>query len=355
MKLWRAALLAAAAGLALAPIPSALVERFYARGVYPPLQRALTAFSNLTPLALLDILLLVGGGWWIWTLVGDMRGLGAGHLWRAGGRVLRRTLTAAALTYVVFVAVWGLNYRRVPLTERLVFDPDLVSAEAARTLASVAADEVNALHGAAHATKWAEEPLEASLAPAFAQALRLVGVSGPVQGSRAKRTMLDPYFRAAAVEGMTNPFFLETLIASGLLPFERPFVMAHEWSHLAGFADEGEANFLGWLACVNGSDALRYSGWLFLYRELAGSLPSDLRAEVTARLRPGPRSDLQAIAERVRREANPAVSRAGWRVYDRYLKANRVEAGAASYAEVVRIVLGTCFRSDWTPRLKGQP
>jgi hypothetical protein len=30
-------------------------------------------------------------------------------------------------------------------------------------------------------------------------------------------------------------------------------------------------------------------------------------------------------------------------VYDRYLKANRIEAGAASYAQVVRLVLGTAL------------
>jgi hypothetical protein len=35
------------------------------------------------------------------------------------------------------------------------------------------------------------------------------------------------------------------------------------------------------------------------------------------------------------------VSAAGWRVYDRYLKANRIEAGTASYAQVVRLALGT--------------
>jgi hypothetical protein len=31
-------------------------------------------------------------------------------------------------------------------------------------------------------------------------------------------------------------------------------------------------------------------------------------------------------------------------VYDRYLKANRVGAGTASYAEVVQLVLGTGLR-----------
>jgi len=71
------------------------------------------------------------------------------------------------------------------------------------------------------------------------------------------------------------------------------------------------------------------------------------RAMLAATLGPGPRADLQAIRDRFAREVNPRVSTAGWRVYDSYLKANRVEAGAASYAEVVRLVLGV--------RLHGAP
>jgi len=43
------------------------------------------------------------------------------------------------------------------------------------------------------------------------------------------------------------------------------------------------------------------------------------------------------------------VSAAGWQMYDSYLKANRVDAGAQSYAEVVRLILGTRFTGDWTP------
>ena len=54
---------------------------------------------------------------------------------------------------------------------------------------------------------------------------------------------------------MTDPFFLETLLAPDLLDVERPFVIAHEWGHLAGFADESEANFIAWLACRRGHTA----------------------------------------------------------------------------------------------------
>src|SRR5207342_3050756 len=111
---------------------------------------------------------------------------------------------------------------------------------------------------------------DASLADAFADAARDAGVATPAVPGRPRRTLLDWYFRSAAVAGMTDPYFLETLIASDLLPFERPFVIAHEWSHLAGIADEGDANFLGWLTCLRGDAPQQYSGWLFLYSEVVG-------------------------------------------------------------------------------------
>jgi hypothetical protein len=49
---------------------------------------------------------------------------------------------------------------------------------------------------------------------------------------------------------------------------------------------------------------------------------------------------LRAVRERYLRDVNRRISDAGWRVYDSYLKANRVQAGTASYDEVVRLVLG---------------
>jgi hypothetical protein len=137
-----------------------------------------------------------------------------------------------------------------------------------------------------------------------------------------------------------------------LLPFERPAVIAHEWSHLAGITDEGEANFVGWVACMQGAPRDRYSAWLFVYDELAAALPPPVVKRISASLDAGPRGDLLAIRARLQRNLNPTIAVAGWRVYDSYLKANRVEEGAASYAGVVRLVTGTEFDPNWIPRLR---
>ena len=52
--------------------------------------------------------------------------------------------------------------------------------------------------------------------------------------------------------------------SSDLLEVERPFVIAHEWGHLAGYADESEANYIAWLTCMRGDEGAQYSAWLAL-------------------------------------------------------------------------------------------
>jgi hypothetical protein len=346
---WRATLVLGALVAAVSPTPPGGVERLYSNGAYLALQTRLTPASNLVPFALIDALVIVVAGGWVAALVRDLarRGRG-GWVWVAANVAVRSVVLTSAL-YLSFLFVWGLNYRRVPLTEKLQFDAAHVSPDAARLLAAEAVDRVNALYDHAHAVAGTAGELDPQLAAAFASVQRDLGSSRPARPGRPKPTLLDFYLRRAAVSGMTDPYFLETLVTDELLPFERPFVIAHEWSHLAGYADEGEANFVGWLTCLRGAEANQYSGWLFMYDELVRTLRPADRAELADRLAPGPRADRRAIADRIRRHVNPRVSAAGWRVYDRYLKANRIEAGAASYATVVRLALGTRFGPEWMP------
>ena len=342
-----AALVGMALAAALVPLSPAVVERLYSARFYAALQPGVTSFSNLLPFALLDALLIITAALWLGLAARD---LGRFDRWRAARRAGARTITWAAGAYLAFLMLWGFNYRRVRLVERLPFDAARVTPEAVTRAARLAADRANELFDPKRAEDApASGPVDPTVAAALNRALEDIGRAHRVVPARPKSTLLDAYFRRAGVDGMTDPFFLETLIASDLLPFERPFTVAHEWSHLAGIADEGEANFVAWLACVRASPAAQYSGWLFLYRELAAAVPEYDRPSVAARLGRGPRADLRAIRERVLRHVNPRVSAAGWRVYDSYLKANRVQAGAASYAEVVRLVVGARLPSGRDP------
>ena len=340
--IWPLLLAGLAAAALLAPIPASLVERLYSSGLFPLLQRTLTSASNLTAVAWLDlgIVLVVAA-----LLLRTLRDAGTRPPLRVIVRLAGRLVSVAAFVCIAFVLSWGLNYRRTPLRDKVPYQPARITVDGAVALAGEAVARVNALHAQAHAEGWpAADAVDPALAESFRRTLPVAGVSAATVPGRPKRSLLDWYFRRAGVAGMTDPFFLETLIASDILPFERPHVVAHEWAHLAGFTDEGEANFIGWLTCVHGTPPQQYSGWLFLYSEVLAGLPHERAQAVSARLSAGPRADLQALRDRSLREVNPRVSGAGWLVYDQYLKANRVEAGTASYAQVVQLVLGTGLR-----------
>ena len=305
-----AGLIVCALAAALAPTSPAAVERWYTNALFPRLQPLLTSVSNQSGIAFLDVMILA-----------IVLGLAVMAVRRVALRersspptrviVLRsvtRLLAVAAGLYLVFLIGWGLNYRRVPLLQRVRFDPARVSIDGARALAERSTAQLNALYEEAHANvpPVAYAP-DARLAAAFYAASSQFGVSFRPVLPRPKRSLLDAYFRRAGVAGMTDPFFLEALIASDLLPVERPFVVAHEWSHVAGVADEGEANFAGWVTCLRGTPAHQYSGWLFAYSELVGALDGRDRREVSAKLAPGPRADLLAIRERLRQHVDPRL------------------------------------------------
>jgi hypothetical protein len=346
---WRLAILVAALAAAIVPLPPQWIERAYSTSAYRALQPWLTTFSNAVPFALLDALIVLTVAASIALLVLDLRRRSRSH---AGLRFLVRTVVTAAVFYLGFLLSWGLNYRRIKLADKLDIDEAAISAGQASAATAMAISELNRLHSEAHTHGWAAAGvIDRDLADGLARTVRDLGVRAAPTLARPKTTLLNLYFERAGVEGMTDPYFLETLVLRDLLPFERPFVIAHEWSHLAGFADESEANFIGWLTTLHGSAADQYSGWLFAYSELSRVLQPGDRSRLPT-LAPGPRADLTAIANRYQRQVDRRVAAAGWRVYDSYLKANRIPEGNASYDEVVRFVLGVRFGPDWTPRLK---
>jgi hypothetical protein len=335
--------------LAAAPIPATWVEGLYSGILYLRLQHILTAASNLTRVAWLDGLAFAGLAALTWRLAVLFRRRHSLGARRVAAIFLGELLSLVALAYVLFVAAWGLNYRRQPLRDKLDFDARRFSNEALVRTAREAVVEVNRLYRGVENASWpALEDLPAVLGPAFESAQRSLPAGGPAVPGRPKISLLTLYFRRAAIDGMTNPFALEIIVNDDVLPFERPFVVAHEWAHLAGYANESEANFVGWLTCLRGDGRSRYSGWLFLSQTLIRQVGEPVRSELLDGLDPGPRADLRAVAERLR-QARPAVQRAAARVYDRFLKANRVTSGVASYDEVAMLIVGTRFGPDWRP------
>src|SRR5262250_404013 len=97
---------------------SELVERWYSSAAYPVIQHVVTPISNLTPIAFLDVLALAlaVGAVLVWVRALRTRGRRA----RAAAHAAVVTLVGLVAAYGFFQLLWGLNYQRLRLPQKLV-------------------------------------------------------------------------------------------------------------------------------------------------------------------------------------------------------------------------------------------
>lgn len=334
-------MLAALVALALLLPRFAWVRDTYSARFYPSLQTSLTSWSNLVQIPLFDVtvglavvVLLIG-----W--VSRVRAARRDRSVRPIARALVFSALIAAMTYLWFLFAWGLNYTRPPLERSIPYDASRITPIALQALAERAVSEANHTYEAAHAAGFpAIDASPPDLAEAVRQMSRELGRSAPAILAHPKHSMFSPYFRASGVSGMLAPFFLETLVNPDLTGPERPYVLAHEWAHLSGFAPEADAGFVGILAALRADLPAQYSAWLALVAEATSQLAPSTRKLVLSELGTGPRADQEAIDARLRALV-PQVERVAWAAYDRALKSQGVAEGIESYSRVVQLLLGT--------------
>jgi uncharacterized protein DUF3810 len=357
------AIIALALVFGLIRLPASFIERFYSNGIYPFFQSALTPLTNLFPFAMLDALIiaLAAGlpAWWVVRIAKAGRGRRLKTAWRLSFH----TLVIASLFLLSFQLLWGFNYERKPLVSKLDYDEQRLTPSRIWELRRETIERLNAKYSESRIISPDETLWRAKLHASLNETVKHLGNRRPMSAAVPKTTMLNFYLSAAGIEGFVNPFGHEVILDSEILPFEKPFLLAHEWAHLAGFADESEANFVALLACLQSDASIaQYSGFLALYQYTPALAVEKLPDEIKemAKANPMPRladavvADLKAIQERASRNVSETISRAQWAVYDRFLKASGVEAGVASYSQLVRLVAGSQFEDGWIPALRNE-
>ena len=329
--------------IALLVQPSAAwIEHAYTNGAYPQWERLAFSTTHPLPWSLGDCAALVGMAAIVWQIVvfARRRTSRPAHL----AMLVVDCAAIAALYAVWFELSWGWNYARAPLETRVAFDASRVTLRSAAALRRRAMAELNALAVAAHAR--ATLPLDLSaLRAAWLPAVQRAGDDWTPAVGAPKPTVADPFMLATGTSGFINPLTLNVALASDLLWFERPFDLAHEWSHDAAYAREDEANYLAIVTCLRSRDpAVRYSGWFELFLYLPQK-PHYAHREFV----PLVWKDFAAIRQRDARHINVMLAHWSWRTYNVYLKSNRIASGIANYDEVTRLMLGVPLDSIGLP------
>lgn len=341
----------------------------WAQGFYVPLSNAVGWVPGLASFSVAEWVLLAAAIAIIAYLIVSLRAIikaGRGSrlttFWR---RAIPAVATVAAI-WVIFMALQGLNYYRPTFAQLAGYGPAL--------------EQARSLPAEKHAARLAElcqelgrrmDESRAALGPVSDQWLRSrPDISGdglgefPAMAQEAKslvEALNSPYpelfdvdfstpkpvlaSRLLSLVGITGFYFPFTAEANASVDWPRfcvPATLCHELAHRAGFMREDEANYLGYLACVNSEDPLaRYSGYTLAYDHAMNTLYGQDQA-AWARIN---RQRSAAVAgDRAARSSMAASYRGplqdlGDAVNDGYLKAQGQSSGTASYGLMVDLLL----------------
>ena len=343
-----------AARLVAAP---STIERVYSRGFFPQLRRVWDVVSGLSPVPLFYV-------FWVLVIVvlaralvlsrREMSRVGQGRTrWQRTrtffARLLPRLIGTVVFLSMLFLMLWGFNYGRVPVDEKMGFDRyqptqdelrERVYEEAvllSKLRRSITSD-TNAL-----SQQLSPMDLESNIRPLVSQALEVHGYPAPGT-PRARQLKPKGVLLSWSTAGVYWPWAGEANIDAGLHHLQKPAVMAHEFGHAYGFGDEGTCTFWAYLAGLQATDPyLKYCFKLAYWRQLAGRLrraePERYTEWRATELDAGVRNDLQAIYDNqtLYRDIAPVVRDL---TYDAYLRTQGVHGGLANYGTVIQLVEG---------------
>ena len=320
----------------------------YGRWVGPFVARWLSLLTGSIPISLAELFVLgvilrqlVGGSVAV-VQVGRRK-----RRWTnaASAGLLRLAQDAGALL-ALFYVLWGFNYSRPSLPDRLgwTLGGD-APVEELVALTSQLVEASNATYREIHGVADAGTP---TTLPMDRRTLGVALEQGWVIGRRelglpllsghygtAKTPFLTRWYEWLGIAGFYFPFTGEANLRAGLPAMDVPVMLGHEQAHQRGAAREAEANFWGYISGANAPNPnARYSAYLFAQLQLMRALrQADPRrlSEVVAAMLPGIRRDIEDSRE-YWASFRGRGTKIGARMNNAYLRSNRVTGGVRNYS-----------------------
>ncbi len=320
--------------------------QWYAERVYPLLVSAAGRLMGLFPVSMVEIglyLLLTGlATALVWTFVQAIR---KGEKMRRFFSFLSGMVLIAGLLFFLYAAGCGINYRRASFSEESGLSAPAYSVSRLKTVCLWLTEEVNRFTPLVQRDEKGVMQLDAGEKSAAVEEMhRLAGEYPVLEGyyPSPKEVAVSEILSYQGITGVYSPFTMEANYNGDMTPYNVPFTLCHELSHLRGFMQEQEANFIAFLACIGSSRPdFAYSGylmgWIYCMNTLHAADPAAWQ-EIRSQLSKQVDADLLANTEFWKRYEG-VISEAANQMNDSYLKANGQADGVRSYDRMVDLIV----------------
>lgn len=263
-------------------------------------------------------------------------------------------LSVFTFLYMMHTIVWGLNYYAGPLAEDLRLDTSTYNLQELTEATEYYRDQANALAGkvSRNNSGVAEFDDFSTLANMAGEGFHTLtydyhysvfaGCTLPV-----KELGWADMYTSMGITGYTFGLTGEAAVNPQIPDVTLPFTMCHEMAHRMCIANERDANFAGFLACMAHSDVqFQYSGYFMAYRYCYNALSSLHNADAAAaaaRVKNGACDDLQRdmdyYSSFFSSKKDTLATNVADTVNDTYLKVSGDENGTASYGQVCDLLV----------------
>lgn len=340
---------------------------FYAKNVYPAWQNLLGRFAGIFPFSLSEAILYALPI----IIILDIIIIAISKKKKILG-LFKRLIVVASILAFLYAANCGVNYYNIPFsrTENVaIIQPDekllvefceYTAAEINKSsvhaqTAPVISDDASSgnlstfgygyFDNDGYLNQEAYYPSGDALAIAAVDTMKTLGETYPSLAGfypNPKPIFNSRIFSNMGVTGIYSPFTIEANYNREMTPYNIPFTACHELSHLKGYMDEGEANFIGWLACLNSQHfafnrSAHMMAWVYAGNELSRVNPDEF-SRIRKTLPKDAIKELQDnndFWDKYETQASEVQDQ----VNNAYLQYNGLEAGIRSYDQVTTLML----------------
>ena len=281
-------------------------------------------------------------------------------------RWLGWVLTGAAVVYFLNTLVFGLNYYAGDLSEDIRLEMRQYGVEELADAAVYYRNKANFL--AQNVKRDANGDVDFDDFETLAKAAEngfdnlVYQHSYPIfAGSTlpVKKLGWSGMYTSMGITGVTMGITGEAAVNPEIPAVSLPFTMCHEMAHRMSIANERDANFAGFLACMANEDVqYQYSGYFMAYRYCYHALvnantyeSSAAAARVASEVNAELKHDMEAYDRLFSSRRSETATKVANTANDTYLRTSGDSAGVQSYGEVTDLLVSWHYQKEILPTL----
>lgn len=318
------------------------VETYYSTGIYPFISKIARYIFGWIPFSLGDLIYTLALIFLIRFLI-----IKSPKLIKKPMELLKELLVVISILYALFHLLWGFNYYRLPLHEKLNL-PDSYTQEELFHYTEYLIHKSNSIHKELNPDSTAIIKIPYSRSEIYQMSLggyQKLATQFPdlqIQVQSIKTSLYSTGLSYMGYGGYLNPFTNEAQVNGLQINYRYPVVSCHEQAHQIGYSAENEANFIGFLAATNSSDLyFQYSGYLYVLRYALAAVKRKSPEQfefLKKQVYPGIVKnyiEVNNFWKKYKTKAEPYFKK----TFNSFLKANNQKKGIKSYSYVVALLV----------------